>query len=524
MRTPFAEEIFRTKYSHRGKYTWPELVEVMVSDVTKELISKSEKEAMVEMITGMYSIPAGRYLYYAGRPTRFYNNCFCFEAQDSREGWADLLHRTASALMCGGGVGIEYSKIRPRGELLKRTGGEASGPVALMQIINEVGRFVRQGGSRRSALWAGLHCTHRDIPEFIRIKDWSDEVMELKARDFDFPAPLDCTNLSIGYDQGDQVDPKDSRFLEAVGMSMRVGCPGFSFNFDNPEENKRNACCEITTRNDNDVCNMGSVNLSVIETIDDFAQHIELLTMFLMCGGLTGEVPTREIAETRAKNGRIGVGLMGIHEWLLKRGYRYEMNRELLRWLEVYRGVTDRTAVKFAARLGIKPPIKRRAIAPNGTIGILASTSTGIEPIFAVAYKRRYLEGDNWMYQYVVDGTAKYLIDQGIHPDAIETSLDLSYDPERRIEFQAQVQEYVDHGISSTINLPRFKNANVERFAELISKYAPRLRGLTFYPDGARKGQPLTKVDYEEAVGKEGRVFEEKYHDVCELTGKSTCG
>ena len=157
-------------------------------------------------------------------------------------------------------------------------------------------------------------------------------------------------------------------------------------------------------------------------------------------------------------------------------------------------------------------------------------TTTGIEPLFAVAYKRRFLtEGTKWKYQYVIDGTAQLLIDHyGVKPDAIDSALDLSTDYERRIKFQADVQDYVDMSISSTINLPAWgsesnNEQHVGKFAEVLGKYAPRLRGFTCYPDGSRGGQPLTEVPYGEALKHKGTVFQE--HDICDISGKGgTCG
>jgi len=113
----------------------------------------------------------------------------------------------------------------------------------------------------------------------------------------------------------------------------------------------------------------------------------------------------------------------------------------------------------------------------------------------------------------VVDNTAKVLIDEGVDPDAIETAAEMAQDPERRIKFQADVQDYVDMAISSTLNLPEWgsevNNADkVDDMARIIATYAPRLRGLTFYPDGSRGGQPLTLCPYEEAQGQEGIVYE----------------
>tara|TARA_B100000029_G_scaffold482696_1_gene533065 strand:- start:578 stop:1033 length:456 start_codon:yes stop_codon:yes gene_type:complete len=150
-----------------------------------------------------------------------------------------------------------------------------------------------------------------------------------------------------------------------------------------------------------------------------------------------------------------------------------------------------------------------------------------VEPLFAVAYRRRYLaDGTKWKHQFVVDGTAQVLIDSGINPDKIETATDLAFDVERRIKMQYELQKYVDHGISSTINLPQWgTEANnedkVKDFARVISEYAPGLRGLTVYPDGSRGGQPITPVAYEEAVSKRGVIFEDNSEEQC-LSG--VCG
>jgi ribonucleoside-diphosphate reductase alpha chain len=164
---------------------------------------------------------------------------------------------------------------------------------------------------------------------------------------------------------------------------------------------------------------------------------------------------------------------------------------------------------------------------------MLAGTTTGIEPVYAVAYKRRYLvEGKRWKYQYSVDAVAQDLIKEGVKPDNIESAIDLARDYERRIKFQADVQDYVDMSISSTINLPAFgsKENNpdtVKPFAETLARYASRLRGFTCYPDGARGGQPLTSVSYGEAVERLGEEFDEHVegNDICDITGKGgSCG
>ena len=174
-------------------------------------------------------------------------------------------------------------------------------------------------------------------------------------------------------------------------------------------------------------------------------------------------------------------------------------------------------------------PKKTRAIAPTGTIGIVAETTTGIEPIFCVAYKRRYLKHKTWHYQYVIDPTAKRLIQNGVHPDTIEDAYDLSRDIERRVNFQHWIQQSVDHGISSTINLPHWgseenNNGTVQEFGEMLIKYLPGLRGITCYPDGARDGQPLVPVSYQEAMLHTGEELLEITTDVCELNKGGSCG
>lgn len=851
-RSDFARHIFKQKYSHERAETWDELANTLATEVCQKYMTIGDITQLAQYISEMKFIPGGRYLYYAGRPNKFYNNCFIFKSQeDTREDWADTSWKHESALMTGGGTGNDFSVYRARGELLSSTGGVASGPIPKMYMINEIGRNVQQGGSRRSALYGSLNWRHADAMELIHAKDWDSMSIpgtgstfgDAKRADFNFPCPLDMMNVSLNYDNawrdGDRLT---ETFMTNVKMALRNGEPGFSFNFDEKEdETGRNACVsgetylmtlefghteiaglvgksvnvwngenyesvipyetgeqqlfkvslsdgthlmctdnhkwviggkfvetvdlsvgdkldkfdmpinrlislrdvdvsaysqgfysgdgnknrrfswlyetkymvepqligelsaangsrkrwlhgdmlakdfvpinhsfdyklswlaglldsdgtvtrdkngngfqigsinkeflsdvqlmlttigvrakivggresgerempggvyfcqksyrllignmdayhlvkmglpilrlkhngqkpqrdarrfvtvdnveetdrfemtycvtepktsratfngivtgnctEVTSADDCDVCNLGSINLSRIESVEELRDVIRLATMFLICGTLTAKMPFERIAKTREKNRRLGLGLMGVHEWLIQRGHRYEVVPELHEWLSVYRDESDKVSREFADWLNISRPVANRAIAPTGTIGIMAGTTTGIEPLFAVAYKRRYLKnGTDWHYQYEIDGTARELIDRyGADPEKIESAIDLAADPERRMAFQADVQDYVDMAISSTINLPSWgselnNESTVKPFAELLAKYAPRLRGFTCYPDGARGGQPLTAVPYSDAVHMQGAEFSESYTDVCDLRGGGTCG
>ena len=520
-KTPFAEDIFNQKYSHDGKYDWEKLCEILVMEVCGNHLHRFELDRLTQYMQEMKFIPAGRYLYYAGRPVSFYNNCFAMRSRaDTREEWANLVQKAMSALMCGGGVGNVYSSFREKGAILSRTGGIASGPIPLMKIMNEAGRHVMQGGSRRSALWGGLHWWHPDQKEFIYSKNWSEEVKAMKLKDFNFPADLDMTNISTIYDDA---------FLAAMArgeehameiwmlnilQALKTAEPGMSFNFGgDADEDARNACTEFTSCDDSDVCNLGSVNFGEIKNIDELMDVSYLASKFLVCGGFKADLPYEKVKQTRSKNRSIGMGLMGLHEWLLSRGHKYEMNAELASWLLMWGNSGELGANEISDQLSINRPRKYRAIAPTGTIGILASTTTGIEPLYAVAYKRRYLyEGTNWKHQYVIDATAERLIQShGLNPSEIDTAATLASNPEQRIKMQYDVQRFVDMAISSTINLPSFEEQSFtpEEFSDILLKYIHGLRGLTVYPDGCRGGQPLTPVDYHYAKGKEGMVFDE---------------
>ena len=838
-KTSLARNVFYGKYAQGGNDTWRNLAIRLVDDVCgtmggklHPILSQTERETLVEYISNMLFVPGGRYLYYAGRPVHAWNNCFLLKAEeDSREEWSNLIWRANSCLMLGGGIGIDYSILRPAGRVLSRTGGRSSGPLPLMYMVNEIGRNVMQGGSRRSAIYASLNWRHEDIPEFLKAKNWGDRYVRLKEEDFNFPCPLDMTNISINYDDEWLKHKDNSAIFKANCLqAMKTGEPGFSFNFGKKQnETLRNAplgpdtyvltadgyqqirdivgetvriwtgnqwsdtvfkktyenvpvmkilmsggreiiaepsheffletgekvpakylqegdnllvklnnecdiylckdyytlgyiygdgtfnkkypraevtfcteeskkcfdnfdkslltswnvsdsrgylraytknnrlfnnrnkgvfpedlysssgtaqqcsflaglfdsdgnynkargtvrvssinvdflhgvrrlleslgilsgvstagissygnnqgytltvyseyttrfseiiptkrlkvepyevyrkskikvisvedagysdvyccdvgveehsfmaegiivsnCTEVTSEDDSDVCNLGSVNMGNISSLEEFKDVVSLASKFLVCGTIRADLPYEKVKVVREKNRRLGLGLMGIHEWLLKRGYKYEVTEELHDWLKVYEQHSEKAANEHCDRLYVSRPKAYRAIAPTGTIGILAGTTTGIEPLFATAYKRRYLsDGIKWKYEYVVDATADLLIKEyGLNPDKIETAYSMAGDYERRIKFQADVQDYVDMAISSTINLPKWDTVGnnegcVDRFAETLARYAPRLRGFTCYPNGSRGGQPLTEVPYEEAVTHKGVVYEE---------------
>jgi ribonucleoside-diphosphate reductase alpha chain len=531
----FAENIFRQRYSLDGQETWSETAFRVAYNVMRSVGLPFDLICAVQdIITERKFLPGGRYLYAAGRKFHQTQNCILLRAEDSREGWGRHVDHSMRALMTGAGKGGNYSLLREEGASLHSGGGFASGPLSLMQAVNELGRGARQGGSRRGALWAGLSWKHPDIFKFITAKNWPSEVRSLKAKDVNFPAFLDFTNISVCLDDEffiayhNESHPKHSLakdvYWSVVRNMLWSGEPGFSIDVGvNAGEDLRNACTEITSSDDSDICNLGSINLARIGSLAEMRRVTELATLFLLAGTVYSDVPYPKVAEVRSRNRRLGLGLMGLHEWLISRGKPYGPDSDLELYLATYAD-SESYANTWAKRLSLSEPVKTRAIAPTGTIGIVAETTTGVEPIFCVAYKRRYRVGaEEHRYEYVIDPTAKRLIDQGVNPEVIEDAYSIS--PERRIAFQSWLQNYVDHGISSTINLPEWGSDNnnpdtIKGFGDNLIKELPNLRGITVYPDGARDGQPLSRVSYDEAVNRQGEVYQV---DVCDLKGGS-CG
>jgi ribonucleoside-diphosphate reductase alpha chain len=537
-----SETIINSKYAQfptqQDKQTWPEIARRVASSVLSAVpASQSLIDELTYRISIRQIIPGGRYLYAAGRDYHQVQNCLLMRAEDSREGWSEIMHNASMALMSGAGIGIEYSPVREAGALIKRTGGQATGPTALMQMVNEAGRHIMQGGSRRSAIWAGLGWDHPDIFTFIDIKNWSPEVRALKAKDFNFPAPMDGTNVSVRLDgeffkayndlEHHKHDHAHSVYWKTIHQMLKTGEPGFSIDTgENEGETLRNACTEVSSSDDSDICNLLSINMARINTLEDMQACVEVSTALLVAGTVYSHVPYDKVAEIRTRNRRLGLGLMGLHEWLIKHGKQYGPDDDLKKYLEIYEQSTLH-AHGWERKWGLSLSAKTRAIAPTGTIGIVAETTTGCEPIFCVAFKRRYLQGKVWNYQYVIESIAQRLIEQdGIAPDQVEDAYSIT--PERRVEFQTWLQQYVDHGISSTINLPAWGSPTnnedtVTDFGNMLMKNLPKLRGITCYPDGARSGQPLTAVSYKTAMKHKGQIFIES-QDVCDWTKGGTCG
>jgi len=332
-------------------------------------------------------------------------------------------------------------------------------------------------------------------------------------------------------------------FLDTLQHACKYGEPGLQF--DDDEQTLRNACTEVISADDSDSCCIGSINLAAIKDLDELRQVISLGILFLLCNTLYTDTPTQQVANVKQKNRRLGLGLMGVAEWFIQRGLRYGDTQELLSqssaipfsnghvgqiqhrgigdWLRVYQQESELAAVSWADKLSISTPVATRAIAPTGTISIVGGhTTPGIEPVFHTAYKRTsntlktQQYSDGYKIETVIDPIVHKWIEQGYDVRDIDTAYTLSQSIsgiERRIQFQAYVQQFVDNGISSTVNLPQYVPGIEDKIAPILLKYLPQLRGITFYPDGRYDNQPVTPIDIGDVLG-DGSVHMQE-HDAC---------
>lgn len=551
--TQFAEGIYGERYRHPEDVDWAGTSKRVSGSTMGALYAAPNAQKHVStllaatdrindlMVARMF-IPGGRYLYAAGRDLHQVNNCVLLRCPDSREGWAMTSYQSEMALMTGAGIGVWYGDLRAAGEPIKRTGGVSAGPIPKMQQINDTGRHILTGGNRRSAIWAGLPWWHADIFDFITSKDWSDTVKKLKEEDWDFPAKMDKTNISVQLDDdffeafnygadmgliinGQPVAP-DGRtwslwarkvYREALGHMLKHGEPGFTVDCnEHRDEVLRNACTEITSADDSDVCNLGSLVMPRFDNPRDFGKAVKDAVLFLTAGSLYSDVPYDKVAEVRDTNRRLGLGLIGVHEFLIKRGVKYGTD-DAFEVLEPFMKEYARAlayAIDHQDKLGLSASLGASAIAPNGTIGIIAESTPSADPLFSAAERRNVVVatpgGNSHQQHIVVDPTAARLVREGIDPSAIEDAYTLSLYPDRRLAQQAYMQRFVDHAISSTVNIPApiTDPDEARQFGSELLQFLPQLRGVTVYPDGSRAGQPRTPVDLEWALENVGTVFE----------------
>jgi ribonucleoside-diphosphate reductase alpha chain len=455
--------------------------------------------------------------------------CFVLPVGDSMPSIFDAVKNTALVHKEGGGTGFDFSQLRPQGSFVRKTQGVASGPLSFLRVIDAATEAVKQGGTRRGANMGVLRVDHPDIEEFISMKKDGESVTNFNisvAITEDFMKALKNGGSYDIVDPylGKKVGKKNARqvFDAIVHSAWLVGDPGLLFidriNQLNPTKGlgpirATNPCGEQPLHS-YESCNLGSLNLSNFYNVrkkdridwDRLAKAIGTGVRFLDNVIEVNRYPLPKIDETTKANRRIGLGVMGWADLLIRMKIRYD-TPEALELAEKVAGFIRAAAVeesrKLAEERGSFPNLDKSVykgkamrnaavftIAPTGTISRLAGCSSSIEPVFALEFTSKIIDGELKDIHPLFAEWREANPDKPV-PDYFVTAHDIA--PEWHIRMQAAFQKHVDNSVSKTINFPNTATeAEVEK-AYLLA-YKLKTKGITIYRDGCRAEQVLYKT------------------------------
>lgn len=533
--SPNAIKILKTRYFMKNEKG--ELIDKKPSDLflrVAEYIASAEKtpaerkkwaEKFFEAMMARDFLPNSPTLTGAGRDMCL-SACFVLPIEDSMESIFETVKNAALVHKEGGGTGFDFSNLRPKGSFVHKTQGVASGPVSFLKVIDAATEAVKQGGTRRGANIGILRVDHPDIEEFITMKRdgktlnnfnisvaITDEFMQALRHDGYYW-------LYNPYLKKKTIRKKARDIFKLIVESAWAsGDPGLIFIDRINQFNPTRELGPITATNPcgeqplhpYESCNLGSINVANFyhpEKPDEFdwerfAGMIEIAVRFLDNVIDVNKYPLPQIAEMTRSNRRIGLGIMGWADLLLKKKLRYD-SPEALDFAEklasFMREKADEQSEKLGLLKGSFPNInksifkgkKRRnatvlTIAPTGTISRLAGCSSSIEPIFAFEFVSKILDGEIRDIHPLYEAWKKEHPDEPL-PDYFVTAHELPY--EGHIKMQAAFQKYVDNSVSKTINLPNKATAEDVEKAFLLA-YELGTKGITIYRDGSKAEQVL---------------------------------